>query len=236
MANSVTINPLTIRLRPDRIPISGRLPVGGMGLLVRVLPDKAAEVSDTWPVTNWIGVRIVTDPKSSDGWQHLVAKRGINTWFGWVPPRTFPDENNPSPQIAPNSSSASVHSANDTYERTIEIVQENKSRGVRDDVGLWARSFDPVAVCYSFTHGPTDPPGVNRQCDSTGEVLRAPGDLAVQPNFWQTYDDVFRAPGTGPVEVALKGHEDGKTRYISCSTAELLNSRRKTLIQSGAKP
>ena len=93
-----------------------------------------------------------------------------------------------------------------------------------------------MPVCYSITHQPGDPPNVNRKCDETGEVVRVPGDLAVPPDFGQSYERQCKEQGPG-IEVKLKGArpDDGRKRYIHCGEIFLLGALRKQLINLGVE-
>ena len=135
------------------------------------------------------------------------------------------------------------HSITDTYARTIEIVKENASKGIPDALTPHINPHPgrewlaPVPVCYSITHGVADPPGVNRKCDPTGELVRVPGDLDVPSDFWESYDrrcKNIHMQGPG-LEIKLKdsGHDDHRKRFISCTEIFLLGALRKQLIDLG---
>jgi len=138
---------------------------------------------------------------------------------------------------------APSHSLDDTYARTVEIVKENESKGIPDALApaiqvhpgpQWLR---PIPVCYAITHKAGDPPQINRQCEPTGEVVRLPGDLAVPPDFWQSYDrrcKEMHMQGPG-LEVKLKDPkpDDGRKRYIHCGDAFDLGALREQLIELG---
>ena len=132
------------------------------------------------------------------------------------------------------------HSLNDTYARTIEIVQENKSKGAPDALGNMfspIRALRQLDVCYSISHAPQDPPHVYRKCEKTGEVVRVPGDLDVPPDFWVRYLERCNQTSGAGLEVKLKGlaHDDGRKRFIHCGDATTLDVVRKGLIEAGVR-
>ncbi len=135
-----------------------------------------------------------------------------------------------------NRPSAPGHSIDDTFPRFVEIVQENKSKGLRDslsDTG-W---LTPFPVCYSVTRAV--PPLVGPpKCDPTGESVRVPGDLLVGPEFWDDSRRLFYVrqcnQERGGLQVELRnGTNDGKKRFVTCMTAAQLSARRQILSQYG---
>jgi hypothetical protein len=118
------------------------------------------------------------------------------------------------------------HSVDDTFARTLAIVNQNAAAGVPDALAPALKLFKPLPVCYSIT----------ARCEQTGEVVRVPGDLDVAPDFWSTL-----GRHCGPmahayeIQVSVKGSPaGGRKRYIDCATALELANRRERLLRYGA--
>jgi len=149
----------------------------------------------------------------------------------------------------PPPPSAPGHSLNDTYKRTIEILQDNKNKGITDSVALLLNrgappqggrgrgagggSFGPLPVCYSISDA--------RKCDPSGETVVVPGDLKTPHGFWDDSSptNYFKLCGRTNgirLEVILTDHPpDGRQRYMSCPDLSWLKVRRTQLLELGVK-
>jgi hypothetical protein len=231
--------------RPSRVgrlnTIDKAFYTGGSGLVLKALPDQTSSDSTTLP----LNFPVVINGKSKDGWQHVVAGKGIDTHEGWALPGTFPDSINDThpvqrqpmqsqSRLRPND--ATGHSLDDTYARTLEIMNDNARKGIRDAIGStgWLTPFE---VCYSVKQEVIDATHIRRICDKTGEVVRVPGDLAVKPAFWDTYAQSCKAIRMGELEVKLSSPSpnDGRKRLLSCTSLFLLGARRKALTEEGLR-
>jgi hypothetical protein len=209
----------------------------------------AKEIDVQLPLTDGDSVLVRIEPQVPS-FQQFVSKC-LATFPEPKPARISPPgaaETENSAAHAPTSSSrtltlphltapdATGHSLNDTYARTLEIMNDNASKGRRDAIGStgWLTPFE---VCYSVRQEVIDANHVRRVCDKTGEVVRVPGDLAVPPGFWDTYAQSCKAAGMGGLEVKLASPSpnDGKKRFISCTGVFLLGAERKQLIEKGLR-
>jgi hypothetical protein len=127
-------------------------------------------------------------------------------------------------------------------ERLKNLLDKSKAGMVADAPGRSINIRDAIGstafeVCYSIKQVVIDAGHTRRICDKTGEVIRVPGDLAVPPAFWETYAQSCKAAGMGELEVTLTSPspDDGRKRFISCTSAFILGANRKQLIERGLR-
>jgi hypothetical protein len=132
------------------------------------------------------------------------------------------------------SHGATGHSLSDNYARAVQLIDDNKVKGIIDAIGSvgWLQQID---VCYSITQ--TQEGGsVNRKCDKTGETVRVPGDIEASPAFWTTLGPRCKEANMGGVEVKLNpASGDGRKRFIACGNAFVLSAERDQMIAKGIK-
>ena len=153
---------------------------------------------------------------------------------------TIPGPKNAEPAIEPASvspadsrlnsvpSSPLVHTLDDTYERTLQVANQNAHNNLSDSFPV---NYIPTAyVCFGIT-----PTG---QCQRTGEIVRVPGDLA-KPLDWDSasrYDHCVGRIAVGD-EVVLKNPapNDVRKRYLRCTDAVRLAQFYQRMVQLGIK-
>ena len=121
-----------------------------------------------------------------------------------------------------------THSLSDTYERTMQIIDEHARNGIPDRVHA---NLIPFAYACSAITG-------TGQCQRTGEVVRVPGDLA-EPLNWDLVSQMGYCANRLAIGVAVvlknPAQNDGKKRFLRCSDAVRLGQFFKYLVQLGVK-
>ncbi len=121
-----------------------------------------------------------------------------------------------------------VHTLDDTYVRTLQIINDNTQLNTADP--LRANDIPFAYACFGITE--------RGQCQRSGEIVRVPGDLA-KPLDWDSVSRLDHCAGRIAIgdEVALKAPatNDGRTRYLRCSDAMRLAQFHQRLVQLGVK-
>jgi hypothetical protein len=236
----------THRNQPQSQKISAAAELNGVTCSVSVTMDYGATRSrsvldDAWgPWDDW------GDPQGDPGNAYYIYKQkgvwsaDVGTTISKVP---FSVDDNMGPNLACSDllnnaphrqdATAAGHSLQDSYQRTMQITQQNRSKGIVDPLDRVYNSLPPRPVCSSIT------PGRPPQCIPTGEVVRVPGDLNMPPAFWdRSSPSWYYVTCGGPsrnlgLEIKLNGQTDDRKRYIDCITATFLADRRQMMVDAG---